>query len=301
MTDLNTMTKEAINALLAAPLNASQLKKTSKDALIAMFDAMPAADALDADLRDARADDTPPAAPTLGQVLDGLTAFEKAVLVAHLDAGMECNGAETHDAMQADNMTWSDVAETSKRTGLTKRQVNGVLTSLSTKGLVVTDCDPVNGEGPVQQVLSDWGISAAFELLADGIEAKAPAPPKADKAAPAAPKAAPKPRTPKALEDRIIVAPANDLKMVRPTGEGSKRHLLAQALLKGATIEELMTVTGWNRSTAQSALRWDVPQMGLGVERKGDRYFLILPQCVNMIPVRAKDMTRADALVAACR
>lgn len=42
MTDLNTMTKEAINALLAAPLNASQLKKTSKDALVAMFDAMPA-------------------------------------------------------------------------------------------------------------------------------------------------------------------------------------------------------------------------------------------------------------------
>jgi hypothetical protein len=200
--------------------------------------------------------------------------------------------------MQADNMTWSDVAETAKRTGLTKKQVNGVLTSLSGKGLVVTDCDPVNGEGPVQQVLSDWGISAAFELLADGIEAKAA--PKPVKAAPT-PKAAAKARAPRVMEDRIIVTPANDLKLVKPTGEGSKRHLLAQALLRGATIEELMTVTGWNRSTAQSALRWDVPQMGLGVERKGDRYFLILPQGVNMIPVRAKDMTRADALVAACR
>ena len=300
MTDLNTMTKEAINALLATPLNASQLKKTSKDTLVAMFDAMPAADALDADLRDACADDTPPAASTLQAVLDGLTAFEKAVLVAHLDAGMECNGAETHDAMQADNMTWSDVAETSKRTGLTKKQVNGVLTSLSGKGLVVTDCDPVNGEGPVQQVLSDWGISAAFELIAEGIEAKAaPKPTKADKAP--APKAAPAPRKARVVEDRIIVEPANDLKMVRPTGEGSKRHLLAEALLKGATIEELMTVTGWNKSTAQSALRWDVPQMGLGVERKGEKYFLILPAGVNVIPVRAKDMTRADALVAACR
>ena len=299
MTDLNTMTKEAINALLAAPLNASQLKKTSKDALVAMFDAMPAADALDADLRDARADDTPPAAPTLQAVLDGLTAFEKAVLVAHLDAGMECNGAETHDAMQADNMTWSDVAETSKRTGLTKKQVNGVLTSLSGKGLVVTDCDPVNGEGPVQQVLSDWGISAAFELLADGIEAKAaPKPVKADKPAPA-PKAAPKAR---ALEDRVLVAPATDLKMVRPAGEGTKKHMIAEALLIGCTAERLMEITGWNRSTALSALRWDIgSQMGLGVERKGDTYFLILPAGVNMIPVRAKDMTRADALVAACR
>ncbi len=84
-------------------------------------------------------------------------------------------------------MTWSDVAETSKRTGLTKKQVNGVLTSLSGKGLVVTDCDPVNGEGPVQQVLSDWGISAAFELLADGKEAKAAAkPPTKIKVAPEA-------------------------------------------------------------------------------------------------------------------
>ena len=55
--------------------------------------------------------------PTLQEVIDGLTALEEAVLVAHLDAGMECNGAETLDAMRADNMTWSDVAETSKRTG----------------------------------------------------------------------------------------------------------------------------------------------------------------------------------------
>ena len=60
MTDLNNMTKAAINALLAAPLSASALKKTSHADLVAMFDAMPATDALDADIVDARADDTPP-------------------------------------------------------------------------------------------------------------------------------------------------------------------------------------------------------------------------------------------------
>ena len=163
-TDLTILAKTELNAMLTAPLNASALKKIGKPDLIRMILAQDAAPAPTTDA---------PAAPTLQAVLDGLTAFEKAVLVAHLDAGMECNGAETHDAMQADNMTWSDVAETSKRTGLTKKQVNGVLTSLSGKGLVITDCDPVNGEGPVQQVLSDWGISAAFELIADGIEAKA--------------------------------------------------------------------------------------------------------------------------------
>lgn len=63
MTDLNTLTKAAINALLATPLTASQLKKTSHADLVAMFDAMPAPDALEADLRDANADDTLPTEP----------------------------------------------------------------------------------------------------------------------------------------------------------------------------------------------------------------------------------------------
>lgn len=189
--------------------------------------------------------------------------------------------------MRADNMTWSDVAETAKRTGLTKKQVNGVLSSLSVKGLVVTDCDPVNGEGAVQQVLSDFGIVVAFELMAEGVIAKA------DK-----PKPAPKARTP---EDRVITQPAKDLKLVRPTTEGTKRHLLAQALQRGATVEHLCEALGWNRSTVTSALRWDLAQMGLGCERKGEKYFLILPAGVTTIPVREKTQTRADALVAACK
>lgn len=242
-TDLTILAKTELNAMLTAPLNASALKKIGKPDLIRMILAQDAAPAPATDV---------PAAPTLQVVLDGLTAFEKAVLVAHLDAGMECNGAKTHDAMQADNMTWSDVAETSKRTGMTKKQVNGVLTSLSGKGLVVTDCAPPNGEGAVQQVLADFGIVVAFELLSEGIEANAP------KVAPAS-KAAPAPKKSRVLEDRVLVAPANDMKMVRAVSEGSKCHLLAQALLTGATVERLMEVTGWNRATAASALRWDIP------------------------------------------
>ena len=152
MTDLNTMTKEAINALLAAPLTASQLKKVSKADLIAKFDAMPASDALDADLRDARADETPPTDPTLGSVLANLTDLQKRVVVALLDAGIDCNGAETLDAMRADNMTYADVAELSQRTGLTKPQVKGVLSGLS--GIVDTDVEKPNGQAGVDQVLT---------------------------------------------------------------------------------------------------------------------------------------------------
>ena len=304
MTDLINMTKAQINALLAAPLSASALKKTAHADLVAMFDAMPASDALDADLRDARADDTPPSpdqvlddseqlTPTLGTVLKNLTDFEKAVLVAHLDAGMACNGAETLDAMRADNMTWSDVAETSKRTGLTKKQVNGVLASLSGKGLVVTDCDPVNGEGAVQQVLDDFGIVVAFELLADGVEATVKQK--------TAPKPAPTPKKARALDDRVITQPALDQKHVKAVTQGSKRHLLIQALEKGATISELMAATGWNKDTTTSALRWDLAQCGLGVERKGGKYFLLLPKGFTRPPILEKGQAKGEVLLAACK
>lgn len=298
MTDLNTMTKAAINALLVNPLTASQLKKTSHADLVAMFDAMTAADALDVDLHDARADDTPPtpdqmqrdesnhfgidpdapAAPTLGQVIDGLTDLEKRVIVAHADACMDCNGAETIDAMLADNMTWSDVAETSKRTGLTKKQVNGVLSSLSTKGLLITDCEPVNGEGAVQQYLTDFGIAAAFELMANGIEAKAATKAKAN--AKAAPKAKAKAKATRKLgADVILFLPAETQKEPKA---GTKRAAIIDLLRapKGATVDDIAAATGWSRSVAQSALYVDVKGGGFGVERIDGRLFL-LPQGVK--------------------
>lgn len=61
---------------------------------------------------DALLNKTDPESPTA----DNLTDLEKRVLVAHLEAGIDCNGAETLDAMLSDNMTWSDVKETSQRT-----------------------------------------------------------------------------------------------------------------------------------------------------------------------------------------
>ena len=280
MTDLNTLTKTQLNALLATPLSTSALKKTSKDDLIAMFDAMPAVDALDADIRDARADDPTPPEPEMK-----LTALEKRVLVAYLDAGIDANGAETLDDMLADNMTWGDVPEIAKRTGLTQKQVQGVIASLSTKTLLVITDEGVNGEGPVQQVLADDGIRVAFDLMAEGIEAKA------------APKAAPKPRV---LADRVMIEPGK-AEDVKATKAGSKRHLMAEALAKGATIEELMATLGWNKDTVSSALRTDMGALGLGVERKAGKYYLLMPKGVKRIPAHDADTNRAAALVAACK
>jgi hypothetical protein len=176
MTDLINMTKIAINALLATPLTASQLKKKSHADLVALFDAMSATDALDADLRDARADDPTP---------------------------------------------------------------------------------------PV-------------------------------------PKAPRKARTPRVLDDRVLIAPGK-AEDVRPTKAGSKRHLMAEALEKGATIEEMVELLGWNKDTVSSALRTDMGALGFGVERKAGRYHLLLPAGVKRIPAHDADTNRAAALVAACK
>ena len=266
--DIDNATKADLNNALLNPLSASVLKKTSRADLVAMVVAQ----------------DAEPAAPNL-------TDLEQRVTVAYLEAGIDCNGAETLDAMLADNMTWGDVPTVAKATGLTQKQVQGVIASLSTKGLLVITDEAVNGEGPVQQVLSDDGVRAAFDLMADGIEAKAKKP------APTTEKPARKLR---GLDDRVIQAPGK-LDDVRPTKEGSKRALLVIALQRGATIEHLMEVVGWNRETVSSALRTDLKAIGLGCERRKGKYFLMLPEGMKNLPLREATTSRADALVAACK
>jgi len=110
---------------------------------------------------------------------------------------------------------------------------------------------------------------------------------------PVQPKPAPKVRV---LDDRIITQPATDAKRVKAVTQGSKRHLLIQALEKGATVEELMLATGWGKDTVTSALRWDVAQAGLGCERKGGKYHLMLPTGFTKPAIVEKGQARVDAL-----
>jgi hypothetical protein len=277
VTDMTRMTKPELNALLPTPLTASALKKTSKADLVAMIEsAQPAA----------IVDDSEYLTPT------PTTDFEKRVLVAHLGAGIDCNGADTLEAMLSDNMTFADVAEVSQRTGLTKNQVKGVIVSLASKYLLSPNNEKPNGAPGVDQVLTDDGLRVAFNLLANGVEAHAPKP---------APKAKAKAATtPKALKPHVYCEPGklDDVKAVKA---GSKRHLLFAALKKGATLEEMMAATGWNRSTVQSSFRVDVPAAGFGCERRADGcYWLLLPKGLKSLPVAQPGQTRAEA-VAGCR
>jgi hypothetical protein len=121
-----------------------------------------------------------------------------------------------------------------------------------------------------------------------------------DDPTPPVPKAPRKPRTPRVLDDRVLIAPGK-AEDVRPTKAGSKRHLMAEALEKGATIEDMVELLGWNKDTVSSALRTDMGALGLGVERKAGRYHLLLPAGVKRIPAHDANTNRAAALVAACR
>ncbi|WP_375552592.1 hypothetical protein [Rhodophyticola porphyridii] len=110
----------------------------------------------------------------------------------------------------------------------------------------------------------------------------------------------PKARKPRVLADRVMIEPGKP-EDVKATKAGSKRHLMAEALAKGATIEELTEMLGWNKDTVSSALRTDMGALGLGVERKAGKYYLLFPKGVKRIPAHDADTTRADALVAACK
>lgn len=110
----------------------------------------------------------------------------------------------------------------------------------------------------------------------------------------------PKPRKPRELPDRVMVEPGKP-EDVKATKAGSKRHLMAEALAKGATIEQLMQTLGWTKDTVSSAFRVDMGALGFGVERKGGKYYLLLPKGMKRIPAHDADTTRADALVAACK
>jgi hypothetical protein len=279
MTDLINMTKAQINALLAAPLSASQLKKKTHADLVAMFDAMPAADALDADLRDARADNPTPdpvldnssaLTPTDADVLNvlkGLTPAEHHLLVAFSHCkNTVVNAAPKNATGPADLTTWVWL-EDRKVGDMTAAQKKGVLSSLVKKGLVHVSPDS-DGD------MLGWSL-LGFEVVQSLL----------DEELPELSKKAPKPSS-RGTEDRILVQPATDPDKISPIRAGTKRHLMAVALARGTTLEHLAEVTGWRRDVVSSALYTDFKAAGLGIERKAGKLHLILPAGVKEIPVR---------------
>ena len=129
-------------------------------------------------------------------------------------------------------------------------------------------------------------------------EPKKPAAPREKAAAKAKGSA---PRKPRTLAPHVYCQPAAKPEGVTALVEGSKKHLLAKTLLKGATIEQLMKATSWNRSTVQSSFGYDMKNSGFGVERRADqKYYLLMNKKLKRLPIKAADKTRAASVVDAC-
>lgn len=299
MTDLTILPKTELNTMLASPLSASALRKIGKPDLIRMILAEEAADA---DLHEVGSpeaaeldDDSEVDDKHLLATLASLTPAEQHLLVAfaHCENNVT-NGAPKHAKVAADLATWVWLDD--RKVGdMTTKQKKGVLSSLVKKALVTVTPD---SEGDLIG-FTDAGFDAVMALLDDELPEIATPAPKADKK-PANFVALPTAKKVRALEDRVLLQPgtADD---VKPTKEGSKRALLIQALARGCTLEHLESLLGWNRSTVSSAIRTDVGAIGLGVERKGDKYFLLLPEGMSALPVREATATREEARVAACK
>lgn len=306
MTDFIDMTKAELAAALKAAgieLTASQIKKTSHADLVQMAgeqarptepnlikvldnsDALHASESPDA----AELDDN-----RLLETLATLTPAEQHLLVAfaHCENNVT-NGAPKHAKVASDLATWVWLDD--RKVGdMTVKQKKGVLSSLVKKSLVTVTPD---SEGDLIG-FTDAGFDAVMALLDDELPEITTAP-KADKKA-ANVVAMPTTKKARVLEDRVLLQPGK-VEDVKPTKEGSKRALLIQALSRGCTLEHLESLLGWNRSTVSSAIRTDVGAIGLGVERKGDKYFLLLPEGMKALPVREATATREEARVAACK
>ena len=55
------------------------------------------------------------------------------------------------------------------------------------------------------------------------------------------------------------------MRQIKPVRKDSKKSLILLATLKGASIEDLMKVTGWARSAASSAIATDIVPLGYKV------------------------------------
>lgn len=112
----------------------------------------------------------------------------------------------------------------------------------------------------------------------------------------------PKERKQRMLKPHTYCQPVDTPENVTSLKEGSKKHKLAQALLGGATREELCEATGWKWDVVSSAFSYDMKNSGFGVERRDDqKYYLLMPAGLRRLPVMEKGQSRADALVAACK
>lgn len=83
-------------------------------------------------------------------------------------------------------------------------------------------------------------------------------------------------------EDKLFFTPKEQ---PEPFKSGMKLHSMAAAMLEGATLDELSMITGWIPETVSGTFAGSLKVKGYGVERRGGRYYLLLPQGLEELPI----------------
>ncbi len=87
--------------------------------------------------------------------------------------------------------------------------------------------------------------------------------------------------TAKETVEKKVIAEPKSAEQLKATKKTSKQYKLVSSLFKGATIAQMEKLTGWNTKTVRAALHCDVKTKGYGIEKVGEKYFLILPAAVS--------------------
>lgn len=81
---------------------------------------------------------------------------------------------------------------------------------------------------------------------------------------------------------KITSIPPVKKENIKPIRKGTKQQAIAEALLKGATIDDLCKVTGWDRKSAHGQVHGGLSnRKGYGINQKGDKYYLVFPEGLN--------------------
>lgn len=75
-----------------------------------------------------------------------------------------------------------------------------------------------------------------------------------------------------------IISKGRLASQIKPVRKDSKKSLILMATLKGATVEDLMKVTGWAKSAASSAIATDIIPLGYKVTLDEGVYMVTLPK-----------------------
>ena len=75
-----------------------------------------------------------------------------------------------------------------------------------------------------------------------------------------------------------IISKGKPASQIKPVRKDSKKSLILLATLKGASIEDLMKVTGWARLAASSAIATDIVPLGYKVTLDEGVYKVVLPK-----------------------